>query len=133
MNNIEIKNLKKGDIFYISTFSGLSGHFVSNDLKLKNHPLMIIAVEFDYIPEDGWYMSSVNGVPPEEMCWMEVKVNGLSTSIHSTSMNKTADYSKSKCQAKVIKTSMYLIGKSKNKKTRALIKESVLLHPEEFV
>ena len=55
----EIKNLKKGDKFWIGRSAGMSADFQEKILGLEITPFNMIAVTFEEFPTDCWYIPKV--------------------------------------------------------------------------
>ena len=125
----EIKNLKKGDKFWIGRYAGMSSEFQEKILGLEITPFNMIEVTFEEFP-NGWYIPKSTNWNDEYIAWTKCKVQGLMVDIHSTSLKKSADKSKTKCQAMLLNSQPWEI---KTPNDFKLLEASRELYPELFI
>ncbi len=127
----EIKALKKGDKFWVDRSGGLSAHFQEKILGLEITPFNLIEITFDHFPKDCWYHMEggrqVGGYG--NLAWFKVRVKGLMTNMHSSSMER-AFKSKSECQAITVRNRKWDIVSNRDFK---LLAECTKLYPEWFI
>ena len=121
----EIKNLKKGDKFWVPRTSCLAADFQENILGLEITPFNLIEVTFDHFPDNCCFSM---GTP--DLCWFKVCVQGILTDIHSSNVQSDGFFSKAKCQANILRKSMWSIKIPNDFK---LLEDSKELYPEWFI
>lgn len=133
----DIRNLKKGDKFWIPRYSGLSGEFQRRILGLEITCFNLIEVTFDHFPDDCWYYIKPTppifpGHKPHDgyMCWYKVKVQGLMVDMHTSSTQDNGFFSKIECQAVALKSLPWEI---KTPNDYKLLDESREIYPEWFL
>jgi hypothetical protein len=126
----EIKQLKKGDKFWISRYSGFSGDFQRNILGLEVTPFNLIQATFEEFPENCWYIPNVPQYNGEKIAWVKCRVQGLIVDIHTSSLINSASKMKSKCQAMLLKSRPWEIKTNHEKK---LFDAAVEEFPEMFL
>ena len=125
----EIRNLKKGDKFWIGRSAGMSAEFQEKILGLEITPFNMIEATFEEFP-NGWYIPKSTNWNDEYIAWTKCRVQGLTVDIHTSSLKCSADKSKSKCQAMLLKSQPWRIKTSDDFK---LLEDSKELYPEWFI
>jgi len=131
----ELKNLKKGDKFFVSTMSGIPADILN---KIKPHHNIFSIIELTYIDcldEEGknaWTHTSDG----EEMCWFNVEFQGVLTTSHTLSLQESASLNRDEAQRLAIVQNFYLMGE--NSSTSITAREEILdeyleEYPEYFV
>jgi len=126
----EVKNLKKGDKFWISRAGGMSADFQEKILGLEITTFNMIEATFEEFPEDCWYIPKVPDYKGGLIAWTKCRVQDLVVDIHTSSLLDSADKSKSKCQAMLLRERPWEIKSNSDKRLLEIAREEF---PEWFI
>jgi len=123
MTMTEVKALKKSDKFWIGRSAGLSDFFQRRILGLEITPFNMIEVTFEEFPDGCWYIPKVPQYTGGLMAWTKCRVQGLVMDIHTSSLIDSANKSKSRCQAMLLRYRPWEIKSNQDKQLMIIARE----------